>query len=53
MNYNPALILLDRTDPLGLPWWVGLLSPLVALAVGLAARIAWHFGIRQYQSTGT
>lgn len=53
VNYYPALYLLDRQDPLGLPDWTRFLSPLVALAVALVARKAWQIGIRQYQSTGT
>ena len=53
VNYYPALIILDRTDPLGLPPYTGLLSPLVALLVALVAKYAWHRGIAQYQSTGT
>ena len=53
VNYYPALLILDRQDPLGLPQWVGLLSPAVALLVGLVARKAWQIGVSQYQSTGT
>jgi ABC-2 type transport system permease protein len=51
--YYPALALLDRPDPLGLPVWVGYLSPVVAaIAVGLAG-LLWRTGVRQYQSTGS
>ncbi len=36
--YHPALALLGRADPLGLPAWVGWASPLVALvAAGLVS----------------
>jgi ABC-2 type transport system permease protein len=53
VSYQPALALLGRTDPLGLPAWAGYLSPLVALvAAGLAA-IVWRAGIRHYRSTGS
>jgi ABC-2 type transport system permease protein len=51
--YHPALVLLGRADPLGLPGWTGWVSPLVSLvAAGLAARV-WRIGIRHYRSTGS
>jgi ABC-2 type transport system permease protein len=51
--YYPALALLGRADPLGLPAWVGWAAPLVALpALGLAAAV-WRIGIRHYRSTGS
>jgi ABC-2 type transport system permease protein len=53
INYYPALYLLDRPDPLGLPDAVRLFSPLAALLVGLVARATWVHGVRHYQSTGT
>jgi ABC-2 type transport system permease protein len=53
VNYYPALYVLDRADPLGLPGWVRLLSPAVALLLGIIAWRAWAFGVRHYQSTGT
>jgi ABC-2 type transport system permease protein len=51
--YYPALALLGRPDPLGLPAWLGWASPLVAgVAAGLAA-VAWRVAIRHYRSTGS
>lgn len=51
--YYPALALLGRADPLGLPAWVGWAAPGVpVLAVGAAAA-AWRAGIRHYRSTGS
>jgi ABC-2 type transport system permease protein len=51
--YQPALALLGRSDPLGLPDWAGFVSPLVALlAAGVAAAV-WRAGIRHYRSTGS
>jgi ABC-2 type transport system permease protein len=51
--YQPALALLGRADPLGLPTWAGYLSPLVALvAAGFAAAV-WRAGIRHYRSPGS
>lgn len=51
--YQPALTLLGRTDPLGLPAWAGYLSPLVALVAAAVATLAWRAGIRHYRSTGS
>jgi ABC-2 type transport system permease protein len=51
--YYPALALLGRPDPLGLPDWVGWVAPAVALpAAGLSA-LFWRFGVRHYRSTGS
>jgi ABC-2 type transport system permease protein len=51
--YQPALALLGRADPLGLPSWAGYAAPLVAVpAVGAAAAV-WRLGIRHYRSTGS
>jgi ABC-2 type transport system permease protein len=51
--YQPALVLLGRADPLGLPVWAGYLSPLVALIAAGVAAVVWRAGIRHYRSTGS
>jgi ABC-2 type transport system permease protein len=51
--YYPALALLGRTDPLGLPPWVSWASPLIAAVAALAAAMVWRLGIRHYRSTGS
>ncbi|MEH1011633.1 ABC-2 family transporter protein [Micromonospora sp. CPCC 206060] len=51
--YQPALALLGRSDPLGLPGWAGWAAPVVALAAAGVATLAWRFGIRHYRSTGS
>ncbi|MEV6599331.1 ABC-2 family transporter protein [Actinoplanes sp. NPDC051346] len=51
--YQPALALLGRADPLGLPVWTGFVSPLVALVAVAAAWSVWRAGIRHYRSTGS
>ena len=51
--YQPALTLLGRPDPLGLPAVAGFLSPLVALIATGAAAVVWRAGIRHYRSTGS
>ena len=53
VNYEPALFLLGRPDPLGLPAFVRLLSPFAALIMALLARYAWRQGVLHYQSTGS
>jgi ABC-2 type transport system permease protein len=51
--YYPALALLGRPDPLGLPAWVGWTSPLVAVTAAGAACVVWRVAIRHYRSTGS
>jgi ABC-2 type transport system permease protein len=53
VNYEPALYLLGRPDPLGLPDVARLLSPVAALAIAALARFGWQQGVRHYQSTGS
>ncbi|MGW7101050.1 ABC transporter permease [Streptomyces sp. NPDC054838] len=53
VNWLPALYVLGRPDPLGLPGWVAYLSPLVAFAVFVPASLAWRAGLRSYRSTGS
>ncbi|HUZ82488.1 MAG TPA: ABC-2 family transporter protein [Gaiellaceae bacterium] len=50
--YFPALYVLDKPDPLGLPPVVDYLSPLVAIAGAGVAGLAWRFAVRQYRSAG-
>jgi ABC-2 type transport system permease protein len=51
--YYPALGLLGRADPLGLPAWMAWSTPVAAaVATGVAAW-AWRLGIRHYRSTGS
>lgn len=52
-NFYPALHILGKPDPLGLPGFAPYIAPLVAalfFAIGLAI---WEFGLRHYQSTGS
>lgn len=53
VNWQPALYVLDRPDPLHLPGALRFASPVVAaLLCGLAA-LAWRTGLRHYRSTGS
>ncbi|SCL37774.1 ABC-2 type transport system permease protein [Micromonospora rhizosphaerae] len=53
VSYHPALALLGRADPLGLPAWVGWAAPGVALVAAAVAAVAWRVGVRHYRSTGS
>ena len=51
--YVPTIHLLDAANPLGLPGWMAVTPPFVALASVLVARLVWSRAIRNYQSTGS
>ncbi|TDD60496.1 transporter [Actinomadura darangshiensis] len=53
VNWQPALYVLDRPDPLGLPQAVRFASPAVAVLLCGAAALAWRAGLRHYRSTGS
>jgi ABC-2 type transport system permease protein len=53
VGYYPALFLLGRADPLGLPAATAWLSPLFSAAVAGAAAVMWRTGVRHYRSTGS
>lgn len=52
ISYLPAAFLLGKPDPLGLPPWLGLASPLVATAAALLASLVWGGAVRHYRSAG-
>lgn len=51
--YFPALAVLDRPDPLGLPEALRYSSPLVAVVAVTIAALVWRSGVRHYQGTGS
>jgi ABC-2 type transport system permease protein len=51
--YFPALALLDRPDPLGLPDALRYAAPLVAIAAVLVAALVWRTAVRHYQGAGS
>lgn len=53
VNFFPALYILGKPDPLGLPAVVRFLSPLVAVVAALAAGLFWRVAVRHYRSTGS
>ncbi|MFB6983997.1 ABC transporter permease [Streptomyces scopuliridis] len=53
VNWIPALYVLGREDPLGLPDLAAFLPPLVAVVCCALAGVAWRAGLRAYRSTGS
>ena len=53
LSYYPAVYILGKTDPLGAPAFVSFLAPVAAAGMFLLALRFWHFGIRNYQSSGS
>lgn len=51
--YYPALVMLDKPDPLGAPVWVGWWSPLAGFVFLGLSFAAWRIGVRHYTSTGS
>lgn len=51
--YFPALALLGRPDPLGLPAALQWSSPLVAVVAVAVAGLIWRSGVRHYQGAGS
>jgi ABC-2 type transport system permease protein len=52
VSYFPALYVLDKPDPLGLPEALQFASPAVALVTGVVAWVIWRTAVRRYRSVG-
>ncbi|MFJ8434529.1 ABC transporter permease [Kitasatospora sp. NPDC094019] len=52
VNWLPALRILDRPDPLGLPTAFQYASPVAAALALTAAGLAWRAGLRAYRGAG-
>jgi ABC-2 type transport system permease protein len=52
VSYFPALYVLDKEDPLGLPRFLQFSAPVVAVLAFLAARGIWSVAVRHYRSAG-
>ncbi|WP_420709629.1 MULTISPECIES: ABC transporter permease [unclassified Streptomyces] len=53
VSWLPALYVLGRPAPAGVPDWAAFASPLVALVCCGVAGLAWRAGVRSYRSTGS
>jgi ABC-2 type transport system permease protein len=53
LSYFPAVFILGKSDPLHAPKFVSFIAPLVAVLMMFLALRFWHYGIRNYQSTGS
>ena len=53
VSYFPALYILDKPDPTGMPHLVRFMGPLAAGIAVVVARRVWNFGVRHYRSTGS
>jgi ABC-2 type transport system permease protein len=51
-GYLPALAILGRSDPTGLPGWLPWASPLAAVLAAVTAGALWRSGIRHYVGAG-
>ena len=52
VSYFPALYVLGKDDPLGLPPFLRFSAPAVALASACVAAFVWRFAVRHYRSAG-
>ncbi|CAG7624620.1 ABC transporter permease [Actinacidiphila bryophytorum] len=53
VNWLPALHMMGRPDPLGLPGWVDFAGAPVAAACCALSWLVWRAGVRSYRSTGS
>jgi ABC-2 type transport system permease protein len=53
VNWQPALYIFGRPDPMGLPAVFRFASPAVAAVLCGVAALAWRSGLRHYRSTGS
>jgi ABC-2 type transport system permease protein len=52
VSYFPALYVLDKDDPLGLPSFLQFSSPIAAALAAAAAGLMWRYAVRHYRSAG-
>jgi ABC-2 type transport system permease protein len=52
VSYFPALYILDKPDPLGLPRLLQFTAPVVAAITAVVAGFIWRFAVRHYRSAG-
>lgn len=53
VNYFPALIILEKTNAMDYPDWIGWVSPFFGVLFFLLSLLVWRIGVRHYTSTGS
>jgi ABC-2 type transport system permease protein len=53
MNYYPTLMLLDKLDRQSAGWWLGYMSPVVAVLLVWVTASVWRLALRRYASSGS
>lgn len=53
VNYFPALAILGRPDPLGMPVFLQWIAPLIGVGFLVVTLQVWKIGVRHYRSTGS
>jgi len=53
INYFPALYILGKPDPLGLPYLMRFLFPLASALMMILSVKFWNYGVQHYKSTGS
>ncbi len=53
VSYYPGLAILGRADPLGVPDWLGWVSPVAGFVFLALSFGAWRVGVRHYASSGS
>jgi ABC-2 type transport system permease protein len=51
--YVPAIWILGAENPLDIPVWAQLASPLICIPVVIVAGAVWRLGLRRYESAGS
>lgn len=51
--YLPVMYTLGADNPLGIPTWVQLISPMIVVPAVCVAALIWRQGLRHYESTGS
>ena len=53
VSYFPIVTAMGKTDPLGVPHWVGAVSWIVGPIFLACCFTVWNWGVRHYTSTGS
>lgn len=53
VNYFPAMAILEKSEPLNYPNWMGWVSPLFGILFFIFSLSIWKIGVKYYTSTGS